>query len=72
MIGGFVYMSQLKLRELGMDAMERLYYERKEVRQRAYAAKRRKNSTIKKEIVSKKPRKEQHPNNFGMILKEVI
>ncbi len=65
-------MAQLKLRELGMDTMERLYYERKEARQRAYTAKRRKKSTIKKEIVSKKPRKEQHSNNFGMILKELI
>lgn len=33
---------KLKLRDLGMDTMERLYYERKEARQKAYTAKRRK------------------------------
>lgn len=33
---------KLKLRDLGMDVMERLYYERKSSRQKAYAAKKRK------------------------------
>lgn len=37
-------MRKTKLRELGMDSMERLYHERKARRDRAYAAKRRKDS----------------------------
>lgn len=35
-------MAKTKLRELGMDPMERLYYERKDSRKKAYDSKRRK------------------------------
>lgn len=35
-------MSKMKLRELGMDPMERLYYERKDCRKKAYVAKQKK------------------------------
>ncbi len=65
-------MAQLKLRELGMDAMERLYYERKEIRQKAYAAKKRKKSTMKKEKAYKRNRKEQDSDNFDMVLRKAI
>ena len=34
--------NKLKLRELGMDTMERLYYERQSERKKAYAAKKKK------------------------------
>lgn len=34
-------MSKMKLREIGMDPMERLYYERKDSRKKAYNARRR-------------------------------
>lgn len=40
----------LKLKELGMDTMEILYYERKEARKKAYAAKKRKKADIYKVI----------------------
>ncbi len=46
---------KLKLRDLGMDTMERLYYERKEARQKAYAAKKRKKQPRKKKQFLKKP-----------------
>ena len=59
---------KLKLRDLGMDTMERLYYERKEARQKAYAAKKRKKSTMKKEIVSKKARNGQDFDTFDRVL----
>ena len=39
---------KMKLRELGMDTLERLYYERQNERKLAYAAKKRKKTTIKK------------------------
>jgi len=63
---------KLKLRDLGMDTMERLYYERKEARQKAYAAKRRKKPATKKETVSKKAREEHNHDTFGMILEKAI
>lgn len=65
-------MAQLKLRELGMDTMERLYYERKEIRQKAYVARRRKKSTIKKEKAYKRNRNKQDSDNFDMVLRKAI
>lgn len=62
---------KLKLRELGMDTMERLYYERKETRQKAYTA-RRKQSTMKKEKAYKRNRKEQDADNFDIALGKAI
>lgn len=35
-------MAQQTFREIGMDTMERLYYERKDARQKAYTAKQKK------------------------------
>lgn len=35
-------MAQLKLKDIGMDSMEILYYERKAARKKAYISKRRK------------------------------
>lgn len=62
---------KLKLRDLDMDTMERLYYERKEARQKAYAAKKRK-LAMKKEMPAKKLQKEYCPDTCGRILKKVI
>lgn len=61
-------MGQLKLKDIGMDSMEILYYERKAARQKAYVAKRRKKSTMKKEIVSKKARNGQDFDTFDRVL----
>lgn len=55
---------KLKLRELGMDTMERLYYERQNERKLAYAAKKRKKATIKKGASVKKPRIKDNGNAF--------
>lgn len=45
-------MAKTKLRELGMDPMERLYYERKDRRKRAYDGKRRKAVTRSRRMPS--------------------
>lgn len=51
MIGGFVYMAhKLKLKDIGMDSMEILYYERQAKRKKAYISRKRKKSTIKNKI----------------------
>lgn len=62
---------KLKLRDLGMDTMERLYYERKETRQKAYAAKQRKLS-MKKGMPAKRFQKEYCPDTCDRILKKAI
>lgn len=38
---------KLSYRNIGMDVMERLYHERKETKQKAYIAKRRKGTSAK-------------------------
>lgn len=63
---------KLKLRDLGMDTMERLYYERKEARQKAYATKKRKKTATKKETVPKKARKEHNTDTSVMIFEKAI
>ncbi len=40
-------MAKLKLKDIGMDSMEILYYERKAARKKAYISKRRKLTQIK-------------------------
>lgn len=44
---------KLKLRELGMDTMERLYYERQNERRLSYEARKRKKSTLTKKHQTK-------------------
>ena len=70
MIGGFEIMAQ-KLKDIGMDSMEILYYERQEKRTKAYEAKKKK-ATIKKVGPAKKSWVKQNPDTFGRILKEAI
>lgn len=43
-------MAKKKLREFGMDPMERLYYERMEYRKKAYAAKQGRPNNRKKSV----------------------
>ena len=62
---------KLKLRDLGMDTMERLYYERKEARQKAYATKRRKTTKIK-ERPDIRLRKKSETDVFNISLKKAI
>ena len=54
-----------------MDTMERLYYERKEARQKAYAAKRRKTTKIK-ERPDIRLRKKSETDVFNISLKKAI
>lgn len=63
---------KLKLKDIEMDSMEILFYERQAKRKKAYIAKRRKKSTMKKEIVSKKFRKKQDFDKFSMVLGKAI
>lgn len=64
--------NKLKLRDLDMDTMEILYYERQAKRKRAYAAKRRKKSTIKKELSTQKPCMEEDSDSFSNALRKAM
>lgn len=44
-------MAKKKLREFGMDPMERLYYERMEYRKKAYSAKQRMHNSRKESVI---------------------
>lgn len=72
MIGGFEIMAQkLMLKDIGMDSMEILYYERQAKRKKAYVAKKRK-ITPKKGKPVQKPWVKQNTDTFSRILKEAI
>ena len=47
-------MAQLKLKDIEMDSLEILYYERQAARKKAYAAKKRKLTQIKEKTVRNK------------------
>lgn len=51
-------MARQKLRDLGMDTMERLYYERQDSRRKAYDAKRKKSASKTKISVKRHEMKE--------------
>lgn len=44
-------MAKKKLREFGMDPLERLYYERMEYRKKAYSAKQRMHNSRKESVI---------------------
>lgn len=48
-------MAKQNFREIGMDTMERLYYERKDMRKKAYAARQRKASSRNRRTSMKNP-----------------
>ena len=62
---------KLKLRDLGMDTMERLYYERKEARSRAYTAKQRK-FAMKKVEPAKRLQMKHDSATFDRALKQTL
>lgn len=62
---------KLMLKDIGMDSMEILYYERQAKRKKAYAAKKKK-INYKKVRPAKKSWVKQNPDTFGRILKEAI
>lgn len=59
-------------REIGMDTMERLYYERQNERKLAYAAKKRKKTTTKKAASAEKPRMKYSVDVFDRTPKQSI
>lgn len=72
MIGGFEIMAQkVKLKDIGMDSMEILYYERQAKRKKAYAAKKRKTTKIK-ERPGKRIQRKQETEVFDSPLKKAI
>lgn len=72
MIGGFEIMAhKLKLRDLGMDTMEILYYERQAARKKAYSSKQRK-ITRKKVKSAKKLLMDKNSDTFSNYLKKAI
>ena len=64
-------MAQLKLKDIGMDSMEILYYERQAARKKAYAAKKRKITKIK-ERPDKRIQRKQETDVFDSPLKRAI
>lgn len=46
-------MAKKKLREFGMDPLERLYYERMEYRKKAYSAKQRMHNSRKESVITR-------------------
>lgn len=64
-------MARQNFRELGMDTMERLYYERKDARQKAYVAKKKK-SSISKGISVKRHQMEQDSRAFERAMRETL
>ena len=68
MIGGFDLMAQkLKLKNIRMDSMEILYYERQAKRKKAYISRKR-----KKVKSANKPWIEKNTDTFSNTLKEAI
>ncbi len=62
---------KLKLKDIGMDTMEILYYERQAARKKAYAAKMIKTNKIK-EKSDKRFRRKQETDAFDSSLKRAI
>lgn len=62
---------KLKLKDIGMDSMEILYYERQAKRKKAYAAKMLKTTKIK-ERSDKKFRRKQETGAFYTSFKKAI
>ncbi len=64
-------MAQLKLKDIEMDSLEILYYERQAARKRAYAAKKRK-LTQTKEKTARNKKIEQGSNVFNINSRESL
>ena len=62
-------MARQKLRDLGMDTMERLYYERQDARQKAYKA-RQKKSASKTKVSAKRHQMKEDSAALDRMLRE--
>lgn len=56
-------MAQRNFREIGMDTLERLYYERKDFRRKRYES-RKKNISARRRVSAKRHRIEQDSRSF--------
>ena len=64
-------MAQRNFREIGMDTLERLYYERKDFRQKRYEA-RKKNISIRRGVSAKRHQIEQDSRAFDRAVREAL
>lgn len=62
-------MAQRNFREIGMDTMERLYYERKDYRLKRYEA-RKKNISVRRGLSAKRHQIEQDSRGFEKAVRE--
>lgn len=64
-------MAQRNFREIGMDTMERLYYERKDLRRKRYEA-RKKNISARRGVSAKRHQTEQDSRVFEKVVREAL
>ena len=64
-------MARKNFREIGMDTMERLYYERKDFRRKKYEA-RKKNISARRGVSAKRHQMEQDSRVFDRAVREAL
>ncbi len=64
-------MARKNFREIGMDTMERLYYERKDFRKKRYEA-RKKNISARRGVSAKRHQMEQDSRAFDRAVREAL
>lgn len=65
-------MAHRNFRELGMDTMERLYYERKDFRKKRYETKKKNKPSTKSRISAKRHQMEQDSRAFDRAVHETL
>ena len=65
-------MAQRNFREIGMDTMERLYYERRDFRKKRYEAKKKNKPFTKSRISAKRHQMEQDSRVFEEVVQEAL
>ncbi len=65
-------MARYNFRELGMDTMERLYYERQDYRKKRYEAGKKKKSVVKRGVSAKRQQMEQDSRAFEKAVREAL
>lgn len=65
-------MARHNFRELGMDTMERLYYERQDYRKKRYEAGKKKKPAVKNGVSAKRRQMEQDSMEFEEAVRETL
>lgn len=65
-------MARKNFREIGMDTMERLYYERKDFRKKRYEAKKKNKPSTKSRVSAKRHQMEQDSRAFDRAVREAL